>query len=401
MTATVESDPLVSRDGRYAELLGELREISANAEEDEATLQRAVDRLTAGNFTAYRVPTEFGGLGGTITGLLEIVSDLAEINPNLPHVLRTHFAFVESRIRSTRTDERAHWLRRVAEGATFANLNTELGSRSVGSRTTYETALTRTDAGLVLNGTKFYSTGSPYVDYLSVSATGPDGTVVNVVVPRDRPGVRLVGDWDGFGQRLTGSGTTVLDNVAVTDDEVIAVGEGSGEENKYYVLGQIFILAMQVGILRNTVADGIALVRRRTRTFSNAASSSPTTDPQLIAVLGELEAVSRTAGLLVGSAARAKDAAVDALVGRRDHEDLAREFALRIAKAKLYLDKHGLAAVNTIFDLGGASATRGIYNLDRHWRNYRTVSTHNPAATKARVIGEYLVGGREGLPALW
>jgi hypothetical protein len=47
----------------------------------------------------------------------------------------------------------------------------------------------------------------------------------------------------------------------------------------------------------------------------------------------------------------------------------------------------------SLFDTGGASATSRTLNLDRHWRNIRTVSTHNPLAYKAYVAGDYAVNG--------
>jgi alkylation response protein AidB-like acyl-CoA dehydrogenase len=33
------------------------------------------------------------------------------------------------------------------------------------------------------------------------------------------------------------------------------------------------------------------------------------------------------------------------------------------------------------------------HNFDRHWRNARTLSSHNPTTLKARSIGDYEVNG--------
>jgi hypothetical protein len=41
----------------------------------------------------------------------------------------------------------------------------------------------------------------------------------------------------------------------------------------------------------------------------------------------------------------------------------------------------------------GASATQSVCNLDRHWRNVRTISTHNPTFLKASAIGDHVVNG--------
>ncbi|MGO9901657.1 MAG: hypothetical protein ACLP0J_18665 [Solirubrobacteraceae bacterium] len=47
---------------------------------------------------------------------------------------------------------------------------------------------------------------------------------------------------------------------------------------------------------------------------------------------------------------------------------------------------------------GGAAATKQAHNLDRHWRNVRTLASHNPTVYKARAIGEHAINGTP-LPA--
>jgi alkylation response protein AidB-like acyl-CoA dehydrogenase len=50
-----------------------------------------------------------------------------------------------------------------------------------------------------------------------------------------------------------------------------------------------------------------------------------------------------------------------------------------------------LRATTTLFEVGGASATDRDRALDRHWRNARTLSSHNPVVLQQRVIGDRLV----------
>jgi len=52
----------------------------------------------------------------------------------------------------------------------------------------------------------------------------------------------------------------------------------------------------------------------------------------------------------------------------------------------------GIAAAR-LFDTGGASATARALNLDRHWRNVRTIVSHNPLAYKSYAAGNYAVNG--------
>lgn len=52
-----------------------------------------------------------------------------------------------------------------------------------------------------------------------------------------------------------------------------------------------------------------------------------------------------------------------------------------------------LRATTTLFEVGGASATDRDRALDRHWRNARTLSSHNPVVFQQRVVGDHLVNG--------
>ncbi|NED68239.1 acyl-CoA dehydrogenase, partial [Streptomyces sp. SID10244] len=57
-----------------------------------------------------------------------------------------------------------------------------------------------------------------------------------------------------------------------------------------------------------------------------------------------------------------------------------------------------LRAATDLFDIGGASSASRSKNLDRHWRNIRTVTLHNPTSYKAIALGDRLVNGTP-LPA--
>ena len=72
---------------------------------------------------------------------------------------------------------------------------------------------------------------------------------------------------------------------------------------------------------------------------------------------------------------------------------LAAEAQLKVAKVKVHLDDVAPEAATRLLELGGASAASRQRNLDRHWRNIRTITLHNPVAYKARVIGQNLLHG--------
>jgi alkylation response protein AidB-like acyl-CoA dehydrogenase len=386
---------------QLAELLAEIGAESAVRERDRIAPYAEIDLLRAARFGALRVPREYGGAGTSLRETFRLLMALASVDSNVAHILRSHFAFVEQTLRSTDREQRERWLRRAAAGTIVAGAATELGSHKVGAES-FSTRLRRDEKGtLRLDGVKYYSTGSLYADELLYIALDEDDQVVTVVVPADRAGVTLEDDWDGLGQSLTGTGTTRLDNVAVDPEEVlerIAIVEG-GPTKRFGVL-QLYITAVVAGATRNAANDAIALVRSRAgRPFAHAAAS-PAEDPLLQEVVGEMVSAAYAAEAIVLRAAEAQDAEADSVVDGLPDQELADRAALEAAEAKIAVDQIALAATARLFDLGGASATKKEKNLDRHWRNVRTLSTHNPLLHKAQAVGDGALNGTP-LPPNW
>jgi alkylation response protein AidB-like acyl-CoA dehydrogenase len=384
-----------------AALLAEIGAESAVRERDRIAPYAQIDLLRAARFGALRVPPEYGGAGTSLRETFRLIMALASVDSNVAHILRSHFAFVEQTLRSTEPEQRERWLRRAAEGTFVAGAATELGSHKVGAEK-WSTKLVRdADGVLRLNGVKYYSTGSLYADALLYIALDEEEQVVSVVVPADREGVTLEDDWDGLGQSLTGTGTTRLEDVVVEPDEVVernSLGDG-GPVKRFGVL-QLYITAVIAGATRNAANDAIALVRSRAgRPFAHAAAS-PAEDPLLQEVVGEMVSAAYAAEAIVLRAAEAQDAEADSVVDGVPDQALADRAALEAAEAKIAVDQIALAATARLFDLGGASATKRERNLDRHWRNVRTLSTHNPLLHKAQAVGDGALNGTP-LPPNW
>jgi alkylation response protein AidB-like acyl-CoA dehydrogenase len=252
----------------------------------------------------------------------------------------------------------------------------------------------------VLNGTKYYSTGSLYSDRVVVIAGTPDQRIGSAVVPVDRDGVQLDDDWDGMGQRLTGTGTSRFERVFVAADEVIDENALATRPNYGGAFLQLYLTALIAGIIRAAANDAVALVRRRPRNFTHASGSTPASDPLLQQVIGEIASSAFAAEAIVLSAAEAIDAAAGSVGQEGADPDLALQASLRASQAKVAVDELALRPGWQVFDVGGASATRQIYNLDRHWRNARTITSHNPTVYKARAIGDHFLNGA-ALPASW
>lgn len=348
---------------------------------------------------AVRVPTKFGGGGYTKRDWYTLVIRLGRADPDVPHILRVHWGFAEDRIRLRHNESGRPWLNNIVNGVIYGGSNTELNDRTVGVRD-FDTRLTPDGDGFRLDGRKFYSTGSLYADYLRIGVNDADGGQVVAVFPADRAGVELLDDWDGFGQAETGSGTTVLTGVHIALDEVIP-NELGVEGRPRQSQPQLILHAIAAGILRAVAEEAADLLHTRRRTYTWAVSDSPATDPQLLEIVGELASTAFVAEATVLAAADAQDLAANfAYENGRADDDLEHEASLLAAKTKVGIEALALKAAGDLFAVGGASATRASAHLDRHWRNLRTLFSHNPTPYKARVIGDNFVNGtplpREG-----
>ena len=63
-------------------------------------------------------------------------------------------------------------------------------------------------------------------------------------------------------------------------------------------------------------------------------------------------------------------------------------------EAKYLTTKVGLDVAGRLFEIQGARATTSAYGFDRHWRNLRTQTLHDPVAYKAREVGDWLLNRR-------
>ena len=177
-----------------------------------------IDELKRAGFGALRVPVSHGGSGVSVKQLFRLLIELAAADSNLPQALRGHFAYVEDVVNTSPGAERDRWFARFVDGELFGNAWTEVGNVALGS---VITKVSRRGDRWVVNGAKYYSTGSIFADWIDVYAQHADGRDVIVAVPTKQPGVTLSDDWDGFGQRTTGSGTTVFNDAAVQEAHIV------------------------------------------------------------------------------------------------------------------------------------------------------------------------------------
>lgn len=392
---TVENARALPGTPEFAVLLAQIAAGARDRDRDDENPFDQVAALKRAGFGALRLPESLGGAGLTVPQLFSTIIDVAAADPIVAHIFRAHFWFVEERLRTADDAASRRWLDRVLDGKIVGNAFSEKGGLAVGSLVFNTRLLPDGQGGYRLTGEKYYSTGTLFSDYLTVTATTDHDSVATVVVPADREGVGIVDDWDGFGQRRTGTGTTTFTDVAVAADEVLTDARYDAEPQPtvQFAFLQLFIHAVVAGILENVVEDGVALLESRERNFSHAVAERPVDDPLLQRQLGEVASTAYVARAAVLDAAAIIGAATDSALDGVPDATLAQEAQLAVAKVKVHLDRVAPDAATRLLELGGASAASRTRNLDRHWRNIRTITLHNPVAYKARVVGENLLHG--------
>lgn len=338
-----------------------------------------------------RLPVEWGGLGGSLLDEFEVITALAAADSNLAHALRIHFDQTEALLLSARTPFNDLQIQRVIDGAIFGGASTERGTSRPGE---YTTALRRDGEHYRLDGRKYYSTGTAFSDYARVGVLNDEGQPVVVIVPVGREGLTVLDDWDGMGQRMTASGSLVFENLLVRADEITERGLSTLAGRHGGALRQLHLVAVAAGIVRNVVADARRYVLEHGRPVLHSPAPSAREDAFIQQVVGTLSAHSHAIDALVRENARVLDRSAQAIrAGAPDADSLVLEGALATARTQLVVSKLALEAGERLFEAGGASATSRAHNFDRHWRNLRTIFSHNPLLHKARVVGDYDLNG--------
>jgi alkylation response protein AidB-like acyl-CoA dehydrogenase len=345
--------------------------------------------LRDAGFTTLRLAPEDGGPGASLPELFALLIELSEADSNVTNALRSHFGFTEDVLNSSALEWRATWFRRIADRETIGSGFSEVGDAKIGA---FSTRLTRNGDHWLLNGAKYYTTGSLFADWINLGGTDETGQPVGALVPRTAPGVDVIDDWDGFGQALTASGTARFSDVVIDPELVNPPGGRFAYSSAFF---QLVHLATLAGIGRAAANDVARLVRERTRIYSHGNAPRVSEDPQILQVVGRVRGAAYSAGAIVLKAAEAVQRAYEAR-GSDDAAAVASANAiaeLEVNQSVTVVTNLVLDATTLLFDALGASAAKRGLGLDRYWRNARTISSHNPRIYRDRVVGDFAVNG--------
>lgn len=370
------------------------REISSGAlERDQERILPVLqmELVKEARLHALRVPAAYGGPEASWLTTARVFLLLAEGDPNVAQAIQSQGVFIETLRADAPAGLRTRLLRTIAAGALVTNAVAERGGPFYGdARTTIREA----DGGFRLDGTKYYATGSAFAEFLFVSAKNEAGADVTAVIPSDRAGVTIVDDWNGFGQRTTASGTVKLEAVAVAPDEVFIPVAASARRWHAQAAAQVMHAAIDGGIARAAFEDALLLCREHGRPLREAGVARATDDPYVLEAIGAMSTEVEVAVALVERGARLLDRAADAFFAGEQDEAADVAASIAVGQARIATAEAALSVSERLFEVANATGSDRRLGLDRHWRNARAHTTHDPLSYKFKFIGDFLLNGR-------
>ncbi|MER6535735.1 SfnB family sulfur acquisition oxidoreductase [Streptomyces sp900105755] len=369
-----------------AALADEFRAGAAERDAARRLPRTELARLSASGLLGVTVPAEYGGADVDALTLAEIFRLLGSADGSLAQIPQSHFVYVNVIRRQGTEDQRKFFFAELLAGSRFGNAQSEAGTKHVQD---IRTRLERQgDGTLLLTGVKHYSTGALFAHWIPVLARTEDGNLHVAYVPRDAPGLTVVDDWDGMGQRTTASGTVRLDGVAVPADRVLPHHLTFQGPQLHGAVAQLLHAAIDVGLAGGALAEAVEFVRTKSRPWFESGVESAAEDPLLIQRFGELAVRTRASEALLREAARAVDAA-----GADLTDASAAEASVAVAAAKVQAAETAVIVAGALFEVSGTRSALDSLNLHRHWRDARTHTLHDPARWKIQHIGRYVLNG--------
>lgn len=213
----------------------------------------ALDDFVATGLWSITVPREYGGPGVSAGTLAEVTALVSAADGSIGQIPQNHFYALEV-LRVGGTDaQKRFFYGRVLAGDRFGNALAEIGHQDFQRRT----RLVPDGEGFRVQGRKFYCTGALYAHWIpTLVVAREDGRDVTYLafVPRTAEGVHVTDDWDGFGQRVTGSGSVQFDDVRVEAEWVVPFLASFERPTTIGPLAQILHAAIDLGLARGALA---------------------------------------------------------------------------------------------------------------------------------------------------
>ena len=344
-----------------------------------------LDAFSQSGLWSINVPKEFGGPGLSYVTLNKVIEIISVADPSLGQIPQNHLGVVAAIHTVSDDAQKALLFAEVLRGTRFGNAFSEFGSKRAAD---FETKFTDAGDHVIVNGKKFYSTGALLAHLVPIVALDDEGRAWYAIADRNAPGLTVIDDWSAFGQRTTLSGTVILDNVQVPKTHLVPGYKGYEIPTADGAIFQVIQAAVDTGIARAAIEDTIAFVRSSSRAWVDSGVDNAWQDPYTIQAIGDLQLKLLATEALLEKSGLAIDRAVAA-----PGEKTVAEAQIAVAAAKVFSTELAIAATNKLFELAGTRSTLAVHGLDRHWRNARTHTLHDPVRWKYAILGNYFLNG--------
>jgi SfnB family sulfur acquisition oxidoreductase len=346
-----------------------------------------VEQFSASGLWAITVPRQYGGAELSIKTLCKVFDIVSEADPSIGQMPQNHFTTVDDiRLEGTEVQKR-FFFDRILKGDRIGSAFSEAGGKHV---LDIQTKITGTDdSGYRVNGMKFYCTGALFAHWLPILAKDENGKEVLAMADSQAAGLTVIDDWSSFGQRTTASGTITIENVHVIPDQLLYTYRSYLRPTNSGAFAQIMHAAIDLGIARGAIQETINFVNNSSRAWVDAGVEKASDDPLIINQVGDLEYRLHSAeALLERAASILQESFTDTTTEKCASASIA------VAESKIATTEIAVLATNKLFELAGTRSTQEKYDLDRHWRNARTHTLHDPVRWKYHAVGNYYLNGK-------
>jgi SfnB family sulfur acquisition oxidoreductase len=370
------------------EAIAVAKRLAASFEKDAATRDRdrvwpvtELDAFSQSGLWSINVPRAFGGPEVSYATLSKVVEIISAADSSIGQIVQNHFGVVAAIRTVSDAAQQKLLFGEVLRGVRFGNAFSEFGSKRAAD---FETRFTDAGDHVIVRGRKFYATGALLAHLVPIVALDDEGRAWYAIAERDALGLTVIDDWSSFGQRTTLSGTVLIDDVKVPKTHLVPGYKGYDRPTADGAIFQIIQVAVDTGIAQAALDETVRFVRTKSRAWVDSGLEHAWEDPYTIQAVGDLTIRLHAAQALLEKAGFA----IDAAVANPTAETVAYA-QIVTAEAKVLSTEIALAATNKLFELAGTRSTLAEHNLDRHWRNARTHTLHDPVRWKYAIIGNY------------
>lgn len=353
-----------------------------------------VERFTASGLGSIAVPRAFGGPQLSYVTIAEVFRIISAVDPALGQIPQNQFGLLGLLHAGANIEQQQRLFASVLAGWRIGNGGPERGSKHT---LDIQARLVKRDGRWLFSGEKFYSTGALFAHWIASKALDEQGRPWLAFIQRGRPGLRVVNDWSGFGQRTTASGTVLLNEVEVDENNLIPLWPLADKPSIQGAFSQLIQAAIDLGIADGALRDTLEFVRHKARPWIDAKVDQAGDDPYVIADVGRLQVELHAAEALLHKAGRVLDEVAAAPIDA----DAAARASIAVAEAKALTTEISLQASEKLLELAGSRATLAEFALDRHWRNARTHTLHDPVRWKYHAVGAWHLNQRHPARHSW